>query len=102
MGKILNVGHRLGNLNEIPEELRLQIPEFNLGGLDERCYKVLKEDLGGVASLSEIMIAHYNHFKTFDTRKSFVDAIYRLIRKKLVVKVEKMKSVYRLVEKNEV
>ena len=96
---IKNLGHRLGNMNDLPEKLRSQIPEFNIGGLDERCYKVLKDDLEGVASLSEIIVFHYKRFgDTGDDRKSFMEAIYRLIRKKIVKRIDKMKSVYCLTE----
>ena len=91
------IGTRLGNIDDLPEELKKQIPEFALGGLDEQVYTVLKEDLDGVASLSEIIVALYQRFKVSDkTRVEITDAIYRLIRKKVVQGVKGRKAVYML------
>lgn len=91
------VGTRLGNIDDLPEELKKQIPEFALGGLDEQVYIVLKDDLEGIASLSEIMIAVYRRFKVADkTRQEVTEAIYRLIRKKVVESVKGRKAVYKI------
>ena len=91
------VGTRLGNIDDLPEELKKQIPEFALGGLDEQVYNVLKENLEGIASLSEIMIALYQRYKVMDkNRQEVTEAVYRLIRKKVVVGVKGRKAVYEL------
>ncbi len=91
------VGTRLGNIDDLPEELKKQIPEFALEGLDEQVYIVLKDDLDGVASLSEVMIALYHHFKIFNkSRAEITDAIYRLIRKKMVKGIKGRKAIYAL------
>lgn len=91
------VGTRLGNIDDLPEELKKQIPEFALGGLDEQIYTVLKENLDGMASLSEIIVALYQRFKVADkTRTEITEAIYRLIRKKVVKGVKGRKAVYML------
>lgn len=91
------VGTRLGNIDDLPEELKKQIPEFALGGLDEQVYNVLKEELEGIASLSEIMIALYQRYKVVDkNRQEVTEAVYRLIRKKVVVGVKGRKAVYKL------
>lgn len=91
------VGTRLGNIDDLPEELKKQIPEFALGGLDEQVYNVLKENLEGIASLSEIMIALYQRYKVMDkNRQEVTEAVYRLIRKKVVVGVKGRKAVYKL------
>ena len=91
------VGTRLGNIDDLPEELKKQIPEFALGGLDEQVYNVLKENLEGIASLSEIMIALYHRYKVVDkNRQEVTEAVYRLIRKKVVVGIKGRKAVYKL------
>ena len=97
-GSILEkVGTRLGNIDDLPDELKKQIPEFALGGLDEQVYNVLKENLEGIASLSEIMIALYQRYKVMDkNRQEVTEAVYRLIRKKVVVGVKGRKAVYKL------
>ena len=91
------VGTRLGNIDDLPEELKKQIPEFALGGLDEQVYNVLKEELEGIASLSEIMIALYQRYKVVDkNRQEVTEAVYRLIRKRVVAGVKGRKAVYKL------
>ena len=92
------VGTRLGNIDDLPEELKKQIPEFALGGLDEQVYNVLKENLEGIASLSEIMIALYQRYKVVDkNRQEVTEAVYRLIRRRVVEGVKGRKAVYKLV-----
>ena len=94
---MLKVGTRLGNIEDLPEELKKQIPEFALGGLDEQVYNVMKEELEGIASLSEIMIALYQRYKVIDkSRQEVTEAVYRLIRKRVVVGVKGRKAVYKL------
>lgn len=91
------VGTRLGNIDDLPEELKKQIPEFALGGLDEQVYNVLKEELEGIASLSEIMIALYQRYKVVDkNRQEVTEAVYRLIRKRVAAGVKGRKAVYKL------
>ena len=58
---------------------------------------MLKENLEGIASLSEIMIALYQRYKVMDkNRQEVTEAVYRLIRKKVVVGVKGRKAVYKL------
>lgn len=91
------VGTRLGNIDDLPDTVKKQIPEFALGGLDEQVYIVLKDDLEGIANLSEIIIALYQRFKVADkTRQEVTEAIYRLIRKKVVESVKGRKAVYKI------
>lgn len=97
------VGTRLGNIDDLPEELKKQIPEFALGGLDEQVYIVLKDDLEGIANLSEIIIALYQRFKVADkTRQEVTDAVYRLIRKKVVESIKGRKAVYKIASLKEI
>lgn len=91
------VGTRLGNIDDLPETVKKQIPEFALGGLDEQVYIVLKDDLEGIANLSEIIVALYQRFKVADkTRQDVTEAVYRLIRKKVVESVKGRKAVYKI------
>ena len=54
-----------------------------------------KEDLEGLATLSEILIALYNRYHISDkTRVDVTKVIYRLMRKKVVEKFKNKKAVY--------
>ncbi len=89
------LGKRLGNIENLPEALKEEIPEFSLTGIDSQVYTVLKEDLEGLATLSEILIALYNRYHISDkTRVDITKVIYRLMRKKVVEKFQNKKAVY--------
>lgn len=89
------LGKRLGNIENLPETLKEEIPEFSLTGIDSQVYTVLKEDLEGLATLSEILIALYNRYHISDkTRVDITKVIYRLMRKKVVEKFKNKKAVY--------
>lgn len=98
---LAKVGTRLGNIEDLPEELRKQIPEFTIEGIDEQVYTVLKEDLDGIGSLSEIMVALFRRFKISNkSRTEITDVIYRLIRKRMLVNIKGRKGIYALVTLN--
>lgn len=98
---LAKVGTRLGNIEDLPEELRKQIPEFTIEGIDEQVYTVLKEDLEGIGSLSEIMVTLFRRFKISDkSRTEITDVIYRLIRKRMLVNIKGRKGIYALVTLN--
>lgn len=94
---LAKVGTRLGNVDDLPENLRKQIPEFIIEGLDEQVYTVIKEDLEGIGSLSEIMIALFRRFKITDkSRTEITEVVYRLIRKKMLTNIKGRKAIYAL------
>lgn len=94
---LAKVGTRLGNVDDLPENLRKQIPEFIIEGLDEQVYTVIKEDLEGIGSLSEIMIALFRRFKVTDkSRTEITEVVYRLIRKKMLTNIKGRKAIYAL------
>lgn len=94
---LAKVGTRLGNIDDLPEELRKQIPEFVIEGIDEQVYTVIKEDLEGIGSLSEIMIALFRRFNITDkSRTEVTEVVYRLIRKKMLKNIKGRKAIYAL------
>lgn len=100
---LAKVGTRLGNIDDLPEELRRQIPEFTIEGIDEQVYTVLKEDLDGIGSLSEIMIALFRRFKISNkSRTEITDVVYRLIRKRMLVNIKGRKGIYALATLNSI
>lgn len=98
---LAKVGTRLGNVDDLPENLRKQIPEFIIEGIDEQVYTVIKEDLEGIGSLSEIMIALFRRFKITDrSRTEITEVVYRLIRKKILTNIKGRKAIYALTTLN--
>lgn len=92
-----NLGKRFGNTSELPDSLKKLIPEINISGLDEQIYDVLKNDLEGIGTISEILVSLYRKYQVLDQdRLSITRPIYKLIKKGLVKREEKRKGVYKI------
>ena len=94
-----SVGRRLGDLSDLPEELRKQIAAVKLDDLEEMILKTLRERYGGVANVDEIIVGLYrdHQFITKD-RRVLANKLYRMQRAELVESVPKRKGVYRVKE----
>lgn len=93
MIKLNKVGSRLCSLEEIPEPLRSQILEFR----DTQINQVLSvlNKLGGIASLSEIIVHLWYNYKICVERNYFLTKIiYKMIRKGLIRKFQNRKGIY--------
>lgn len=91
------LGTRIGNIDDLPDFLKKEITEFSIEGIEEQIYSVLKDDLDGFGTLSEIMVLLYRKYGIQDkTRKDLTTLVYKLIRRKMVQKVAGKKSAYKL------
>ena len=88
------VGRRLGDLSDLPEELRKQIAAVKLDDLEEMILKTLRERYSGVANVDEIIVGLYrdHQFITKD-RRVLANKLYRMQRAELVESVPKRKGV---------
>lgn len=93
----MKLGTRLGQAERLPEFLRSQIPEFSVHTLEGQILDVLTNELEGIGTLSEIMIAVYNKYGVCNKdRVCFTKYIYRLMRKHLCEKFGSKKAVYKI------
>ena len=92
-----NVGSRIGDTSDLPEELVKQLNIAKLGDLESKVVSVLKDRFGGVANVDEIMVGLYREFKHLvDDRRGFSNKLYRMQRAGLIESVPKRKGVYKL------
>jgi len=96
-----NIGRRIGNLNDLPEELRSQLVAAKRDELEEQILQALRE-LDGVANIDEVLVAIYRATGKVRKRNYVANKLYRMAREGLVESVPKRKGVYRLPEPKEI
>ena len=92
-----NVGSRIGDMSDLPEELIKQLNIAKLDDLETKVVTVLKDKFEGVANVDELMVGLYREFKHLvDDRRGFSNKLYRMQRAGLIESVPKRKGVYKL------
>lgn len=92
-----NVGSRIGDMSDLPENLIKQLNVAKLDDLESKVVAVLRDKFEGVANVDELMVGLYREFKHLvDDRRSFSNKLYRMQRAGLIESVPKRKGVYKL------
>lgn len=95
--KVKSYGYRLGTPDMYPPEIRKLIPEFSLSGIQGKILDVLTDDLEGIATLSEIIVALYEKFNVLNVpRNDVMNEIYKLMRKGLIQHIKGKKGIYKV------
>lgn len=96
-----DLGKRLGDLNDLPEELRKQINAAKLDDLEEKIVTTLRDRFGGVANVDELIVGLYRDFAyVTDDRRKLGSKLYRMQQGEIIESVPKKKGVYRLKDKD--
>ena len=93
-----NLGKRLGDLKELPEELRKQLQGSKFLELEAEIIEII-EELEGMANIDEILVGYYKKFSKVKKRQFIAGILYRMCRDGLIYSVEGKKGVYKLVKK---
>lgn len=88
------VGSRLGDLSDLPEELRKQLVSIQYDETEQAIIDIVTEQFGGIASIDEILVALYRKTKEMPQREALANKIYRMTRKELLTSVSGKKGVY--------
>ena len=88
------VGNRLGNIMDLPEEIRSQLVSVQFDEIENQILKVVKESFGGVATIDEIFVGMYRETREVMQRDALANKIYRMTRKEMLFSVEGRKGVY--------
>lgn len=91
-----DLGKRLGNLAELPEALRSQIPAARLDKLETDILAVLEKVFEGVASVDEILVGLFRHTGEIFDRQKIANKLYRMSNSKLLESVQQKRGVYRI------
>lgn len=90
-----SLGRRIGNLDELPDELLAQLQIGRVDELHEKIIHSLRR-LDGVANLDEMLVALYHATGTVYKRPYLSNKMYRMSQAGAIESVPKKKGVYRL------
>ncbi len=93
------VGRRLGDLSDLPEEIRRQLQVSKLDDLEEKIVSTLRNRFEGVANVDELIVGLYRDHQHFaDDRRFLANKLYRMCRSGVLESVPKRKGVYKIKE----
>lgn len=95
---VSKVGSRLGNLSDLPEELRSQLVSVQRDELEQAITDVVMDVYSGIATIDEIMVGLYRRTGEIHKRDALATKIYRMTKKELLISVPQKKGVYALPE----
>lgn len=90
-----NLGRRVGNLNDLPDELKSQLQIAKTDALEQFIIASLKR-LDGVANLDELLVDLFRTTQKVYQRQYVSNKLYRMSKAGQVVSVPKKKGVYSL------
>lgn len=95
-----DLGRRLGDLSDLPEELRAQIVVAKLDELEAKIIKTMTERFEGVANVDEIIVGLYRDHKYItEDRRQLANKLYRMQKSSLLDAVPRRKGVYKVKDK---
>lgn len=88
-----NLGRRVGNVNDLPEELRSQLQIAKTDELEQFILNSLAR-LEGVANLDELLVDLFRTTQKVHPRQYISNKLYRMSKAGQVVSVPRKKGVY--------
>lgn len=93
------VGQRIGDMSDLPEEIRKQIVLNKLDDLEEKIVSTMRNRYEGIANIDEIIVGLYRDYKfVTKDRRNLGSKLYRMQRAGLLHSVPKRKGVYKIGE----
>ncbi|MGE0667680.1 MAG: hypothetical protein AB7O49_14075 [Sphingomonadales bacterium] len=87
----------LGDLSDIPSELRRELSVVDVDDLERKLVQVVQA-YGGTASLDQILVGLFRKFKEVQKRRFVQNKLYRMSGKKLIYTVPKRRGLYTINE----
>lgn len=91
-----NIGRRMGDLSDLPEELRKQLQIAKVSELEQAIISIVEDMYGGVANVDEILVGLYRETNEIHQRQNLANKLYRMTAAKQLVSVPRKKGVYRV------
>lgn len=92
-----DLGRRLGDLADLPEELLNQLQAAKISELEQDIISVIRDDYEGVANVDEILVGLFRRTNRIHQRQYLANKLYRMASAEQIVSVPKKKGVYRSV-----
>lgn len=90
------VGKRIGDTSDLPEELRSQVAGSKLDEIEQKIVSTLRDRYDGIANVNELMVGLFRDHQVIEDRKVLVNKLYRMNKAGVVESVPKRKGVYAL------
>jgi hypothetical protein len=84
---------RLGDLSDIPPELRAELSGIEIDDLEGQLIQVI-QSYGGTADLNQILVGLFRKFKVVQTRRFAQQKLWRMTTDHVIWSVPKRKGVY--------
>lgn len=91
-----DLGRRMGDLSDLPEELRNQLQITRVSELEQTIIAVIDGMYQGVANVDEILVGLYRKTNEVHQRQPLANKLYRMTTAKQLVSVPRKKGVYRV------
>ena len=91
----VDLGRRVGNIADLPEELRRQLQVAKVGELEQEIVSVIDDAYDGVANVDEILVGLYRLQEKIHQRQYIANKLYRMVTQGQLESVPKKKGVYR-------
>lgn len=92
--KIEPIGGRLGNVEDLPDEIRSQLISVQYDELETQIIAVINEQFSGIATIDEILVGLWRVHHDVHQRDGLANKIYRMTRKEYLHSVAGRKGVY--------
>lgn len=93
-GDFKKLGRRIGDLSDLPEELRAQLQITKTDELEDQVMQVMNEMYAGMANIDEIMVGIYRKFQAIQKRPYLSNKLYRMAQAGLIYSVKGKKGAY--------
>jgi len=90
---IYKVGKRLGNIADLPEELKKWLQATKIDDLEQKILDVFDE-LEGIANIDEIIVGLYRRFELIQERPYISNKLYRMAKSGHLKSVKGKKGIY--------
>lgn len=90
------IGKRVGNIADLPEELKSQLQITKADELERQIIDVLSSSLEGVGNLDEILVSLYRKFKVIQERGYISNKLYRMTKAGRIKSVRGKRGVYQI------
>jgi len=93
------VGKRLGNVSDLPEELKKQLQATKTDKLERQILEVFS-DLDGIGNIDEILVGLYRKYKVTQDRAFLCNKMYRMAKSGHLKSVQGKKGAYQAIVVN--
>jgi hypothetical protein len=89
------IGNRLGDLSDLPEEIKNQLVSVHSDEYEEQVLSVLKNLYGGIANVDELFVGMFRKYEIKDKDREYLARkLYRMTKSKTIFSVPKKKGIY--------